>query len=59
MKDIMEGNMKSIEIKEVKNGFIVYELNPFEDENKQFVFESFWSMSIWMQDYFRSGENGN
>lgn len=54
--------MKSIEVKEVKNGFIVYELNPFdpfEDETRQFVFESFWSMSIWMQDYFRRGENGN
>lgn len=51
--------MKNIEIKEVKNGFIVYELNPFEDETKQFVFESFWSLSIWMEGYFRRGENGN
>lgn len=51
--------MKNIEIKQVKNGFIVYELSPFEDETKQLVFESFWSMSIWMEDYFRRNENGN
>lgn len=54
----MGGNMEeTLEIRKVKNGFYVTVLCDSR-ESSDYVFESFWSMSLFLETYYRGGDNG-
>lgn len=51
----MEENL--LEIRKVKNGFYVTVIGD-NRESEDYVFESFWSLSLFLEAYYREEDNG-